>query len=214
MRRIIPGTNYAVDSPIGRIVDVELSSIVHQASRTLTNNEVIHLPTTELSLAGGMLGNLLIPILAFFCVDTQHGVYTHIDSNFSILTVAYDGWRDSAFMQILNDSTAATPQTALTDFLGGSGDQKFAWAPAELVGFTAAGVSGIVSLQPYKTYSAIIDLGFSIEFNNNIAGNLTGGNSANTLQIAITFYVYSILLNRFLTVAESGWNQSTRLFET
>jgi hypothetical protein len=61
---------------------------------------------------------------------------------------------------------------------------------------------------PAQVFNSAITLGMF----NGANGNLQDGDPANALDLSVLFNVYDRALKRFLTTAESGWNETTRTF--
>ena len=154
-------------------------------SVTLTNAQIKALPNTAVTMLADDASKLFIPVFVVFQADTTGGAYTNVDADFATLNVWYTGNYDTPLWAVDNNSSSTPVQSAMTALLT-AGGKLDAIITQNQPGYTSGG--GSISLTSYLLDGGIEGLGLEVAINNNIAGNLTGGNAANTLKVTL-YYV-------------------------
>lgn len=169
-------------SMTGTVLDVVGSALL-TITTTLTNAQIKALPSTPIELVPAPgAGFQLVPFLCAVRGNTNHGMgsaYGNVDPDFSALYVLYAGG-SSWSNYVINDSTLG--YQSVTDLFTAS--HTFYWS---FLAYTTA--------EPIYAWGNIAIPEVGIEENhalhliwdNNAAGNLTGGVSANSLAVT-TYY--------------------------
>lgn len=151
----------------------------------LTNAQIKALPTTPITLltapASGYQNRFHGATLA---IDASAGAYTNVDTALASLNIKTGAGAQLA-LGPQNNSTLTTPLARLTTFLGATDKLVMLNPYSEAVQVSGAGSSGYV--QPVVS-SSLADYeaeAITISLDNNSAGDLTGGNAANTLRVTI-----------------------------
>ncbi len=177
------------------------ASLIHQASVTLTNTQIIHLPTINQDLipAPG-LGRSLTPFHGVLYSDHTTAGYGTFDAGGAYLAFYIDG------VQRLNIVLASNGGV----LSGGGIDVAFL---STFVGVDSAGgpANAAGSIEGARDSTSCENAALQIGAYN--AGvDFSGGNIANALTVAVQFYVFDSSTLDFLTTTESGWNETTRTF--
>jgi hypothetical protein len=145
------------------------SSLLHQATVTLTDAQIKALPTTgEVQIVAAPAAGLMIyPAAVVVRCDTLLDGYSNID-NFAEFYIGVGTAR--TLFPILGGSE-------IGDLLGAFDD---VFAPF------------VMATQPDIGMHAVADYtahALKLIVTNNAAGNFTGGNAANTLRVSVTYYI-------------------------
>jgi hypothetical protein len=165
-------------------------------SVTLTNAQVIALPTTPVTLVAAPGANLRIKLVAPVTLigNFGAGAYTNVNATYATLQVqlASGDWLACV---LANDNTLTVPLARLSDFLGANNvcaDLPVPYVDAIDNG-NAAGSGEWV--QPDSS-TALTDAGnalIQLAMDNNGSGVLTGGNAANTLIVRVYYVIESLV---------------------
>lgn len=175
------------------IATLEASTIVQSTSGVLTNAQIMALPTIPHVLRAAAGPGLRIkPIGITYFVNTVAAGYTNIDPTYAALQVTTENgyWQ---LMAIVNDATYTTvPFNDLDDLLG---VQHFKVLDVGLYTSGIAGVTGdgereyntVISTGGQPSTSDVDNSAIILSIDNNGAGDLTGGNAANSLPYRFYF---------------------------
>lgn len=180
-------------------------TLVHQASRTLTNAEIKKLPSTPQTIIAAPGANRIVfKVRAVYRMQWVAD-YSGVDAESAILyfTPAYAG----DFGTVENASNSYVELL----FAGGGPDGVMMWpqqtqfvrSPIHVTFANGGAYDSDIVNQPGQVYLDGLTGG---------TADLGDGNSGNALQICCEFRVFDLTLGRFLSVAESGWDESTRTF--
>jgi len=139
---------------------------LHQVTRTLTNAETLALPTATIELAPAATGILTMPIALVFRADTAAGAYTNVDAAFELEL------RTNA-TKITNIDVTASRALVLAAAI-------HTWFIASVLDTTLT--EGLDT--------AFMNRAINLAATNAAAGNLTGGNAANTLRVTLAYLRY------------------------
>lgn len=187
------------------------ASLLHQASRTLTDIQVRALPTTAIEIVGAPgATRLLVPsvILARMNWVADFGNISPTCRLKVDLT--------SSFIADLNEASLS----GVTALLAGGGPDG-TWVPFTIQQLAdSRTISATPAVDPHFHHGNA-DSGFydadianhalTISAVQGASNDFTDG-TGSTLQVATVFYVFDYSSGLFLTTAESGWNESTRTF--
>ena len=174
-------------------------SILHQATMELDHDQIRQLPTIPITVLGAPGGDVVaIPIMATLKVDSSAGAYG-VDASDSFIALTWEG-TDALYLAI-NDGTNGSMAVL------SAGTVKF------VIGYTYLGYSDsyLVVVPPTSpTLSNAANKALQLQATN--TGDFTGGNASNSGLLTVEFRVWNSVTGRFLTTAESGWNETTRTF--
>ena len=156
-------------------------SIVHQATVTLTDAQIKALPTTPVVIIPAPGANRFIVLVqAIAIIDTLAGLYTNVSADVYVQLLLSPGDQDFA---VSNPSDAS----ATAGLLGTTRAAIF------LTPFSYAGTGGQSGLiiSNYGAESSVVNQSLAIAMTND-DGDLTGGNVANTLTVAVSYLVLSL----------------------
>lgn len=184
------------------------ASLIHQASRTLTNAQIKALPTTRIAIvpATELLEyqtpptRLILPVSAVG-IKSAGVAYGNYDAATQFLLAWGSDFSTTvgAAIEMVAAQTAGFPDPpfgSFSEFALGSTD---AWQITFVIAPAPFGGGGY---QDNGLYLAMYNAG----------GALTLGDAANTLDICCAFHVYDVPLKKYLTTVESGWDQASRTF--
>ncbi len=159
------------------------ASLIHQASVTLTNDDIVGLGSAGFVVTGNPAVTQAILVTDFISRFVFAADYTTAANGFGLGTALY-----GQLFVILFGLPAAvqTPYSAL-----GVADWSGFASGLDLLGGLYG--QGVVLFQP------------GLEA-------ITDGDPANTWTLCISFKVFSATLGRYQTTAESGWDADTRTF--
>lgn len=153
------------------------SSAVLHATLTLTNAQILTLPTAAVEIvATPGSGNIVVPYLIAVS-KTLAGAYTNVDSGAN-LAVAYGGTVSGGLTCLLvanSDSAIFTSASANKHWLAPIG----------------ANFSGFQQLAPPDNGDPR-NTNLMVTATNASAGNFTGGNAANTMEIQVYYVVATV----------------------
>jgi hypothetical protein len=159
--------------------------VLSVASVKLTNAQVLALPTTPVQLvAAPGAGKVLIPFLAVFYLDWTAD-YTNIDAH-AVLKVGYSPTGSLtflvAFVEIANSGVSGVLAEGASNYAV-LGPTAIANGASSFV----VAVSGSND-EPGQTNVALL-----LAATNALAGNFTGGDPANTLQVSVYYNTLTLL---------------------
>lgn len=149
------------------------SGVVSRATLTVTNAQILALPTTSLQIiAAPGAGKVIAPFLVLMNSTIVDAV-TNIDGDSSIAVVYGAAWDNSALDFIWENSSWAKVSSLLTT----SQATFLSTAQSDEGGFTKGVVGG----------SGQVNNGFYLYGSNGSSGDFTGGNAGNSLKVFV-FY--------------------------
>lgn len=155
---------------------------------TLTNSQILTLPTTGVEVAPAQGdGTLLALVLGVWSGDFAAGAYTNIDGG------AWGGFSVSGYdvgAYIVNDPAGTSPMTGVTDFFGTAGRNNAVFSAPQDPDFNGWGA--VARVMP-ASGAALNNQPMIIYVDNNGAGNFTGGAAANSLTVSTTYIVGRVL---------------------
>lgn len=170
------------------------ASLIHQASRTLTNAEFLAASNTSPELAGApgaskwitnITGQLMIDAASPYVWDAGAAVFF--------------GWGAA-----LDDATAGLTNTSLPFIFDGSAIQSALLVPPfAIIGGNPEAASFAAPLSENQPLTCTL-------FNNSVP--ITGGDPSDKITLSALFYVFDRTQGKFLTTVESHWNETTRTF--
>lgn len=169
------------------------SSLIHQASRTLTHAELTSWQSQDLHQ---------------YVIVPGAGISRFALFNFGVLRFHRSA---TPYANVSNGSSIS-----FTEFSGSSASLSFNWQAAGLL-------TALVAFDQMMRFSGEDHAGENTDLSGsenkpiallstNPAGNFTGGDSSDYLTVCCSFEVFDSDLGRFLTTTESGWNETTRTF--
>jgi len=174
--------------------DVKLHELTafRRAAVTLTQAQLIALDTTPVVLiAAPGAGIRIQPWFASLVADTRNAAYTNIDVD-AILRVRTADQTEEVLTAVTNGNS--TGQTAVTDLLAAIARRTTQLLPFSYDGLAAAAGYLAGSGLPAPAYdpNAASNQALRIDLANGAAGNLTGGDPANTLQVVVYYTLETI----------------------
>lgn len=156
------------------------------STTTITNAQVKTLPTSYVQLlAAPGSGKMIFPFWVMLNKSFSGGDYTNVNAN-GYLEFTYDGGA-TVLEYIPNDSGAGLTQ--LDNFLFGS-NQIYFIKPQQ--NFISALNTGWNSSFYRLSKTDVNNKSFSIGISNGVSGNLTGGATANSLEVTTYYMVFTI----------------------
>lgn len=153
---------------------------LYRASVTLTNAQILALPTTAVTVVPAPAsGYEILLVKGLWRSAFTAGAYTNVDAD----SFAFYQWSDGNLMSqyLANDATDSI--TGMDDFFGTAVDLVAQFAPWEHSTTPADGWGTLPQIEIWEA-----GFGVQIKADNNGAGNFTGGNAANTLRV-VTWYL-------------------------
>ena len=179
-----------------------MASLIHQARRTLDDTQIKAWPSVNsYQLIPARANSVLLPHLVTILHPTFVTAYGDVSSNTNAyLTMAY-GDGNYNF------------HTYLT---GTSFNAFFAQQPAHLSifsmpGFLTTDLGGSSLEALLAAFTTISGLDFGAVISNPVS-LFSSGDTNNSVILSAPFYVLDSLTGRYLTTAETGWNEATRTF--
>ena len=157
---------------------------------TLTNTQIKTLPTNPVTIIPSVsVGNRIKLLGATLLLKFSAGAYTNINTTYATVQLDIAGaWMTSP---IVNDTSLTTDLTRVTSYFGATNILVDMIVPYE-----EAIDSGSVSGDSYWPQPAIANFpdntALTLSFDNNGSGNLTGGNSANTLKVSCYYVIEAV----------------------
>lgn len=188
-------TNEQIDQAIANALGMSggsAASLIHQASVTLTNAQINSLVGTS-----ALTNPVIVPGLSGCVCEFDVGrvaplngmAYSNVDGAFAF------------YVGLARANADAFNLAGDTYQLLGNGDPGFLHFGAQ------------VHYDGYRTIRPDDIVGESLWFR--LYGQsvpLADGDAGNTLPVNVRFFVFHFAQNRYLTTAESGWNETTRTF--
>lgn len=166
------------------------ASLIHQASRTLTNAEIIAWqdpnPGYFVIVPSPGAQRCARFLEADVLVHRVSTVYTNASANSNIYFTEYGGIAASLDPNMQSTWNTLGPFDRIIALSGLDRE--------DIIDLTAA------ANKP-------------IRLDQTNSGNLEGGNAGDSLTACCTFLVFDVSTGRYLTTAESGWNETTRTFD-
>jgi len=202
--RMIPGTNLRVQCNPVKITDVGF--LIHQASGRFTDSQTRQLPTAHQSLVGEPNNAILWPLFAA-CRCLWAADFSNIDA-IGELRVIYSGGGNETLLMPIRESVLSRLSGLLA---GGGPDATNAFMQGDIRGavlYSGTGFSGPSGLYD----SDIANKGLDVAIDNGSSGDLLDGDDSELI-VCAGFLVFGLTEGKCLTIAESGWNESTRTFD-
>jgi len=167
----------------------QLEGLVRRTTVVLSDADILALPSTSVPIVTPPSGYRIKPIAGTWNLDSSNGAYANVDPTYAALLIATQSSGYFMYGVIANDSTIApTPLTELTDLLGSAWSKVFdMFPPADMIQ-GAPGPRSWVQNYPPANMPGVADLDgvpLVVYFDNNGAGNLTGGGAGNTLTVTL-----------------------------
>lgn len=175
------------------------ASIIHQASRTLNNDEIKALPSNPRPTIVGAPSatRIVIPAGGYWESDFTAGAYLSANASWQFLLGGVEVSNPVNASPVLNSAIARNGSIGIPFMSIGGGD---------FTGIILSGAFGGVA--PNALAGQPLDFGDDYDG----VSDYTNGHASNTLIVCAMFLVWDMSLKRFLTTDESGWNESTRTF--
>ncbi len=160
-----------------------------KATVTLTNAQILALPTTPITLIAAPGASLAIaPLHATVYSKTSAGAYTNINAA-GVLGVRFATSLGLGLSWIPNDTAITNGSTTLlSDLLGTTTNKRSSLTPQQ--GTEGRDDWGAVPFVEATT--AFTNLALLVDVDNNGGGNFTGGNAANTLIFVLYYFVETV----------------------
>jgi hypothetical protein len=185
------GAQTAVGIYKSLVVDGRPAANISLAAKTLTDAQIKALPSTPISLISSPgAGYFISPIAVVLNMDATAGAYGNIDAA-AWLGVVYNN--AYGFVGYVGNDVAITNpligSTAFTDFLTNGSKVSLNLAPFEVTEDINQSAGGWGPMAVLQAMTSKENQPITIKVDNNGAGALTGGNSANTLAIKVLYVV-------------------------
>lgn len=162
------------------------ASVVQSASVTLTNAQVLALPTTAIQLvAAPGAGKILVPLLAWFYVNWTAD-YTNIDAS-AALGIEYGTTLASA-LATFQEATDFGNQ--VSNLLADGASHAAVMGPGDFASSTGGAVSG---RGQFADDPGVVNAALNVYANNAPSGNFTGGDAANTIQVTVYYNTLTLV---------------------
>lgn len=184
--------------------DLSLSSLVHQGSKIINNGKIKTLPSLPVTcISAPAITQIIKPIWCEIALDFTGGAYT-----------ADTG---SSWMFMYEGGTFGSTDVSVPILM----DSALASATKQFTGYTillpnlVTNASGFENI-PVSTlvHSQNLIAGKALQILDQYTGvnDYTDGDDTNTAIVCVGFLLFDLLFGRNLTMAESGWNESSRSF--
>lgn len=190
------------------------ASLIHQASKRLTHAEmaaagtpVVVVPATEVLGYAGFPTRFPVLVSGSLLLDTRAGAYTNVSNDGYLAIVLGSDWSAIASSLILAHGCLDNAKRVYAPW-----GPPFASAVAGFAGVPAA--SNLLNPASLGIFDDgdLQDNALAFVGVNASAGSFADGHVDNYGDLTLLFTVYDVPLKRNLTVAESGWQESTRTF--
>jgi hypothetical protein len=177
-----------------RIVAVE--GFIRKATVVLTDAQIKALPTTPITLVAAPGSGFYLSVLsAELKSKFDSGAYTNVNTTYAALGIAVGtgGGASGAAptLTLSNDSTATSPMSMLSVFLGATSRRAklspYLEADGGYVNPGSAAASYAVDL-----FTDLNNVALTISADNNGSGDFTGGHAANTLTVVVLYTVEAV----------------------
>lgn len=173
-----------------------LEAVMHRATLEIDDDGIKALPSGVVQVVPAAPAGYRVKVLGgTWRLDSSNGAYTNVDPTYAVLLLgtASGSW---LYGVIANDSTVApTPLTELTDLLGSAWTKVFdMFQPGDVIQ-GAVGPRSWLQNYPPANMPTVADLDSEplyVFFDNNGAGDLTGGGAGNTLLVTV-YWCYEAL---------------------
>lgn len=170
----------------------ELEALLRKSVTTLTNAQILALPTTPIELLAAPGAGLWYRVVAVsYSADCAAGAYTNIDAAYADIRLGFTGGQDYVAGFVADDAASTPVDVDLTGLLG-TANHRVAVSQAYLSALLAGAADGYVRNWLATGIANLENLPLEIAANNSASGNFTGGNAANTLRVT-TYYVIETL---------------------
>lgn len=158
---------------------------IRSKSTTLTDAQIKANPTTAIALTGSLASGFSNKLIAARLIAKfTAGAYTNINATYAACAIHYLGdFTQWAAVPIVNDS-GGTGANKFTGVFGNATNEVVDLSP--YVDTPTSGTTGWV-LPNNQAYASVNGAALAIKMDNNGSGNLTGGNSANTLTVQLLY---------------------------
>lgn len=193
IQEISAGTGLSLSG--GVLAATGTSSVVQVATVTLTNAQILALPTSGVAIGPSPgTGNRIRIFGVSFSLQASAGAYTNIDATYAEMGVAA-GSKNVAYGPV-NDSSADPAFALLTDFLGAASDHSYDVQYPTLATWNYGGAYGASSgyglSNGFMPRASINGTQATVYIDNNGSGDFTGGNAANTLVVTMYYRIEAL----------------------
>lgn len=186
-RQLLAGTNVTFDDSVAgeRTIDVTASAgLVLLATVTRTNAQILALPSGDVTLvAAPGAGNIIVPIAVDITLDSSAGAYTNVHVG-CFAAVNINSIEQTVFLTDDGGPTETRLKTLLDD-----SDLLYVRLPPIMVPDLAGGwwAGGLIRVMTGLENAPLV-----LHVENGGAGDFTGGNAANSMQIDVWYVIKAV----------------------